>query len=259
MLGRLDEPGHVPCERREARQIPLVVMEHWYERLRAAAAQIIEIHLGNQVGKNVRPALDAQDQPLNLREARRAELQSPQLPRRVQQVHVRARRLGLDLACQAETRFKQRPVEALPVIGHEHPPLFHAFGEGQQHGMLFVVITQKKLLDREPAPLPPRQAHEKRAGPRAACEARGFGVKKQPALGISKIARLRWRPQHESQRLGILARLRLRQPSPHAQKFAEPVALDRGANHLRQPVARSGLNLWRWFPAEPGRARAAAR
>ncbi len=207
------------------------------QRLRRPAAQKIEIHRRNQLGHHIRPAIPAQNVPLQLRQSHRPQPQPPQIPGRVQKIQVRARRRRANRARHPVARFEQRPVERFPVECHEHRPLRHAFPERHEQRMFLAVLAHEKLLHLEPARIPPRQAHKKRIRPAASCQSRRFRVQKKP---LPRIARFRaglgsQKPQGcgINLSLGWLAPDGLRKPAPHAQMLAETVPTRRCAQNFR--------------------------
>jgi hypothetical protein len=175
-LPNIDRTRHAS----QAAQIHLIVVENWDERFRRPTPQIVKIDLRNQVGHHVRAAVPSEDVALEFGQPDGAELQSPQIPRGMQKIQMRAGCGSTNCARHAVARFEQRPVKRFAVEGDEHASLGHSFGESHEDGVLLALLAHEKLLDFEPTGVPPGYAYQKRIRPSASRKARGFRVEKEP-------------------------------------------------------------------------------
>src|SRR5260370_18164637 len=101
------------------------------KRLHGPAAQVVEIKLRDERGRNVVLAMPAEarrveDVALELRQPHRTEAEPPQRARGMQQIKMRSEFWRSDAALHREAILKQLPIERFPVEGNEHRPLGHA-------------------------------------------------------------------------------------------------------------------------------------
>src|SRR5262249_23633420 len=99
---------------------------------------------------------------------------------------MRGEAWNADRARRGEAVLEQGPIEGFAIKGNQHRPLRNTCGKSVENGMLLNEITHDELLDLNSSGVPPRDADEKCVRARAASNARGFGIQKQPSCGIGK-------------------------------------------------------------------------
>jgi hypothetical protein len=175
----------------DAAQVHLIVLDDCGEGMARAAAQVIEVILRNECGGDIVFATPAEaggfeNVALKFDEADRAQAQSPERARWMQQVQMRGELWDTHGAGHGEAIFEQRPIESLAVEGDEDWALGDARGELVEQGIFFVEVAEKELLDLQAASVPPGETDQKGVSAGTAGETGGFGVEEEPFFGIAQ-------------------------------------------------------------------------
>ena len=171
-------------KRGEAAEVHLIVIEDRDERIWRAAAEIVEIHLRNQLGDEIGAAMKTEDMLFEFGETDGAEAQSPKIARGMQEIEMGAQGGRANHARHAIARFEQRPIEGFSVERDEDGALRDAFGERGEKRVLLALFAHEELLDFETTCIPPGDADHEGISAGAAGESRCFGIEEEPLRGI---------------------------------------------------------------------------
>ena len=99
------------------------MVENGDKLLGATATQVIEIDLGDQIGHDVVAAISTEDMAFEFTQANRANSRPPEVPRRMQQIEMRAGSFRADRARHPKACLEQRPIKRLAIEGNQDAPL----------------------------------------------------------------------------------------------------------------------------------------
>ncbi len=155
---------HFGVQSREPAQIHLIVANYVHQRPGGTSAQIIEIKLGNECGRDVVVAMPAEargieDVTLEFDQAHGAEAQPPDSASGMEEIEMRGEPRNGNGTGHGEAAFKKRPIEGFSVEGDKHGTLGDAGGQLVKQGMLFGKVPHEELLDLKAASVPPGETH----------------------------------------------------------------------------------------------------